>query len=103
MTDDDYRAKMRESVKQFLEDSPFDENLWNDFAKRLFYVAGDVGSPELYKAIGEKLQMVEQTFQTSGNVFLLIHGTQPLRNPWSSRSARLVENLSATTWLALAR
>ena len=36
MSDDDYRAKMRESVKQFLEDSPFDEALWDDFAKRLF-------------------------------------------------------------------
>src|ERR1700683_4652051 len=33
MSDDEYRAKMRESVKQFLEDSPFDENLWDDFAK----------------------------------------------------------------------
>ena len=76
MSDDDYRAKMRESVKQFLEDSPFDENLWNDFAKRLFYVAGDVGSPDLYKAIGEKLQMVEETFQTAGNVLFYL-STQP--------------------------
>ena len=76
MSDDDYRSKMKESVKQFLEDSPFDEDLWNEFAKRLFYVAGDVGSPELYAALKEKLQMVEQTFQTSGNVLFYL-STQP--------------------------
>src|SRR5690606_14923664 len=41
MSDDAFRAKMKESVQEFLEDSPFDENLWERFAKRLFYLAGD--------------------------------------------------------------
>src|SRR5215471_12181260 len=41
MADDQFREKMRESVAQFLEDTPFDEGLWSNFAKGLFYLAGD--------------------------------------------------------------
>src|ERR1700676_1432480 len=37
MDDDSFREKMRESVAHFLEDSPFDEALWDSFAKNLFY------------------------------------------------------------------
>ena len=33
LSDDDFRGKMRDSVKEFLEDSPFDEDQWADFAK----------------------------------------------------------------------
>ena len=29
-------------VKEFLEDSPFDEDVWAAFAQGLFYVAGDI-------------------------------------------------------------
>lgn len=76
MSDEDYRAKMRDSVKQFLEDSPFDETLWEEFARRLFYVPGDVGSPEMYAALRDKLQQVEETFQTGGNVLFYL-STQP--------------------------
>src|ERR1700675_3506227 len=41
MDDETFRAKMCEAVKQFLEDSPFDQELWNNFAPGLSYVAGD--------------------------------------------------------------
>jgi glucose-6-phosphate 1-dehydrogenase len=76
MSDEDFRAKMLESVKQYLEDSPFDENLWAEFSKRLFYLSGDVGSPDLYEALGRKLQEVDETFQTAGNVLFYL-STQP--------------------------
>ena len=41
MSDDQFREKMRESVEHFLEDSPFETDLWTSFAKNLFYIAGD--------------------------------------------------------------
>ena len=41
MSDDEFREKMHESVKEFLEDSPFDEDLWRTFAQNIFYIAGD--------------------------------------------------------------
>src|SRR5271165_5918942 len=55
MTDDQFREKMRETLPKFLEDTPFDETLWSDFAKNLFYVTGDLNDPACYAKIGEKL------------------------------------------------
>src|SRR5271165_4448052 len=42
MSDDEFRSKMCEAVKKFLENSPFDEDLWNSFAQKVFYEAGDL-------------------------------------------------------------
>src|ERR1700756_478487 len=35
LSDDQFRDAMRESVKKFLEDSPFDEQVWSSFAQGL--------------------------------------------------------------------
>ncbi|MDP8990726.1 MAG: glucose-6-phosphate dehydrogenase [Acidobacteriota bacterium] len=55
MSDDEFRSKMHDAVKEFLEDSPFDEEQWTGFAKSLHYIAGDLGDPALYSAIKNKL------------------------------------------------
>ncbi len=55
LSDDAFRDEMRESVKRFLEDSPFDEDLWSSFARNLFYVAGDLNDPKLYADLQGKL------------------------------------------------
>src|SRR5271169_4540722 len=55
MTDDAFREKMHEAVKQFLEDSPFDEDLWSSFARNLHYIAGDLNDPQMYADLGAKL------------------------------------------------
>src|SRR5580693_8890367 len=60
MTDDAFREKMHESVKEFLEDSPFDEDLWNSFARNIFYVAGDLNDPKLYAALKAKLDKLNR-------------------------------------------
>src|ERR1035437_711486 len=51
MSDDQFRDRMKESVAKFLEDSPFDEELWKSFAQGLFYLAGDVEDANTYKAL----------------------------------------------------
>src|SRR5450432_3236905 len=48
MTNDEFRDRMHESVKKFLEDSPFDEELWHGFAQGISYIAGDVGDAASY-------------------------------------------------------
>ena len=55
MSDDDFRGHMRESVAKFLEDSPFDEDLWRSFAQGLFYMAGDVGDQNMYQRLADRL------------------------------------------------
>ena len=76
MSDDDFRAKMRDSVKHFLEDSPFEDDLWNSFAQNLFYIAGDLNDEKLYHEIGDKLAEIEKSHQTAGNALFYL-STQP--------------------------
>ena len=40
LSDDEFREKMLESVKQFSEDTKFDEDVWKAFAGGLHYLAG---------------------------------------------------------------
>src|SRR5579863_3193557 len=61
LSDDDFRSHMRDSVKQFLEDSPFDEDLWTSFARNLYYLAGDLNTPKLYADLKEKLKSLGQS------------------------------------------
>jgi len=76
MTDDAFREKMRESVVKYLEESPFDEELWKDFAAGLFYIAGDLRDAGCYSRIKEKLSEIESSRQTGGNVLFYL-STQP--------------------------
>ena len=76
MSDDEFRNKMRESVSKFLEDAPFDEDVWKSFAQTLFYVPGDINKPESYEDLREKLDEVEKSHQTAGNVLFYL-STQP--------------------------
>lgn len=74
MTDEQYREKMKASVKEFLEDSPFDEELWDEFSRGLYYIAGDLQDPAFYHTLGARLK--EHETQTGGNVLFYL-STQP--------------------------
>jgi glucose-6-phosphate 1-dehydrogenase len=60
-SDDAFRDTMRESVKRFLEDSPFDEELWTSFARNLRYVAGNLNEPKLFSDLGAKISELGHT------------------------------------------
>ena len=87
MSDDEFRNRMKESVSRFLEDSPFDEELWKSFAQGLFYLAGDVSDHESYKKLGESLKSV--TDSRGGKNVLFYLSTQP------SQYAEIAEGLAA--------
>jgi glucose-6-phosphate 1-dehydrogenase len=76
MSDDVFRSKMEDSVKEHLENSPFDQALWDDFARGLFYEPGDVGDESSYARIGARLDQIAKTRQTAGNVLFYL-STQP--------------------------
>src|SRR5215471_17429686 len=76
LSDDQFREKMRESVKEFSEDTPLDPAVWNDFARGLFYVAGDIGDAALYQNLCAKLAEIENRTHTGGNVLFYL-STQP--------------------------
>jgi len=68
MTDDEFRDRMHDSVRKFLEDSPFDEELWQSFAQGLSYIAGDVGDPASYAELGKHLAGISEARKTEDNV-----------------------------------
>src|SRR5437016_295391 len=76
LSDDQFREKMRESVQQFSEDTPLDPAVWSDFARGLFYVAGDIADPALYQNLGARLTEIESSAHTGGNVLFYL-STQP--------------------------
>jgi len=76
MSDDDFRGHMHDSVAKFLEDSPFDEELWKSFAQGLFYMAGDIGDSNMYRRLADCLKQVEQARQTGSNILFYL-STQP--------------------------
>lgn len=76
MSDEQFREKMREALQEFLDDTPFDQRLWDDFAQRLFYCAGDLQDDKLYSQIGAKLDELENDIRTQGNVLFYL-STQP--------------------------
>ena len=76
LSDDQFREKMRDAVKEFSEDTRFDEDVWRAFAAGLSYVAGDIGDPALYQRLAQKVAEIEAGHQTGGNVLFYL-STQP--------------------------
>ena len=76
MSDQDFRQKMKESVQKFIENSPFDESVWESFEQTLYYVSGDLKDAKCYQDIQKKLAEAEQQNQTAGNVLFYL-STQP--------------------------
>jgi glucose-6-phosphate 1-dehydrogenase len=88
LSDENFRGQMKESVQKFLEDSPFDEQLWQTFAKSLYYLAGDINDPEMYSRLATRVAEIDASSQTAGNVLFYL-STQP------SFYAHVVESLGA--------
>ena len=76
MSDQEFRDRMKESVSKFLEEAPFDEEVWKSFEQSLFYVPGDLTEPASYINLKAKLDEVEASHQTAGNVLFYL-STQP--------------------------
>jgi glucose-6-phosphate 1-dehydrogenase len=72
LSDDDFRGKMLEAVKEFSEDTKFDEDVWRGFAEGLFYIPGDIGDDGLYTKLAAKLGEIETSRHTGGNILFYL-------------------------------
>lgn len=68
MSDDHFRQIMLDAIKRFSEDAAYDEDVWRAFAKRIFYMTGDVGDRQLFQNLERKLAEIDAALRTSGNV-----------------------------------
>jgi glucose-6-phosphate 1-dehydrogenase len=57
---DEWRTKLAESTKQFIGDE-FDADTWTDFASRVYYSPGDIGSSDDFVSLAKLLDEVEQS------------------------------------------
>ncbi|MEZ5352248.1 MAG: glucose-6-phosphate dehydrogenase [Bryobacteraceae bacterium] len=76
MTHEDFREKMCDAVKQYSEETPFEEAVWQDFAAGLYYESGDLKDPACYQKLKQRLEEVESGHHTGGNVVFYL-STQP--------------------------
>jgi glucose-6-phosphate 1-dehydrogenase len=67
MSDDEFRALMKQAVAEFGSDDSLDESTWQSFAKRIFYIDGDFNSAETYRKLKTKLEKIDNEFGTQGN------------------------------------
>ncbi|HKO99032.1 MAG TPA: glucose-6-phosphate dehydrogenase [Pyrinomonadaceae bacterium] len=67
MTDDEFRAMLKQAVTEFGSEDALDESAWESFAKRMFYVGGEFSEIATYQNIGNRLEEIDKEHQTQGN------------------------------------
>src|SRR5919205_4317717 len=66
MTNEQFRDRMSEDIHQFAT-GPVDNDLWEWFVRRMYYVQGDFNDPEAYKRLQQTLETVDKNHNTHGN------------------------------------
>jgi glucose-6-phosphate 1-dehydrogenase len=59
MTDQEFRTRMRDGVRQFARLKVPSEQIWDRFASNLFYIPGDPQGADLYATIRQRLEEIE--------------------------------------------
>ncbi|HEX8772772.1 MAG TPA: glucose-6-phosphate dehydrogenase [Pyrinomonadaceae bacterium] len=67
MSDEEFRAGMRESVARYGEEKMVDDAVWESFASGLFYMQGEFNDAEAFNRLREKLEQLDAERGTSGN------------------------------------
>ena len=71
MTDEVFRAKMREAVSKSKDTREFSEEGWQEFAKRLHYFIGDFSDPEFFNKLRNRLGQMGQGGGSPNRLFYL--------------------------------
>jgi glucose-6-phosphate 1-dehydrogenase len=66
MSDEQFRASMREACDKHARTRPVDDAIWESFARGLFYVRGEFGDAEAYRRLRERLEEFDRTRGTGG-------------------------------------
>jgi glucose-6-phosphate 1-dehydrogenase len=71
-TDEEFRAKMKDAVATYGEAKRVDEEIWDSFAKGIYYLPGNINDPEAYQKMRQRLDDIDEERGTAGNrVFYL--------------------------------
>ena len=67
MSDEEFRARMREAIMEYGDDDAFDEAVWESFAGGLFYMSGDFADHSAFDALRSRLEGIDRERGTGGN------------------------------------
>ncbi|MFQ5583695.1 MAG: glucose-6-phosphate dehydrogenase, partial [Calditrichia bacterium] len=76
LSDDEFRERMTNAVKEYSESFAGDERLLNEFVKRLFYQPVQTSDPADYEKVEARLKEIDQSFHIGGN-YLYYLSTPP--------------------------
>jgi glucose-6-phosphate 1-dehydrogenase len=79
MSDQDWRDKLEPWAAQHAKG--FDKAKWRDFAKRIFYFAGDAAQQDTYPGLIERIQQISQQCHSSENVLFYLSVAPSLYEP----------------------
>jgi glucose-6-phosphate 1-dehydrogenase len=68
MSHEAFREKLTQEMKEFAT-GPVDADLWHWFARRLYYLSGDVQDADAYRRLQDLLVQIDQEHGTRGNYF----------------------------------
>jgi glucose-6-phosphate 1-dehydrogenase len=88
MTDEEFRKKILEDVKEYCGDCVKGET-WENFSRRFYYFAGDFKDDALYPKIKERMEKIDQDHSTHQNAFFYMATAPSFFGP-------IVEKLAAT-------
>ncbi len=66
-TNEEFRADMRKAVEEFSRTQPIQQQVWESFASRLYYVPGATNDPATYSKVGDLLDRFDGEHGTDGN------------------------------------
>jgi glucose-6-phosphate 1-dehydrogenase len=70
LTDDAWRASLRESTVRHAEGEPFNAEAWQAFAPNVFYQPGDIGSGDDVSRLQRRLETIEAGVETTRVYYL---------------------------------
>jgi glucose-6-phosphate 1-dehydrogenase len=71
MSDDQFRAKMRDAASKASDTRDFSNSGWQEFGNRLHYFSGDFSHPDFFKQLGDRLSEMQRAGSSQNHLFYL--------------------------------
>jgi glucose-6-phosphate 1-dehydrogenase len=98
MTHEQYRARMADDLREFATAASVDDELWNWFAERLYYLPGDLNQAQTYQRLEKLLKEVDEKHGTERNYFYYLATSPQFFSPVVKQlgAAKLAEQQGGT-------
>jgi glucose-6-phosphate 1-dehydrogenase len=71
MSDDQFRAKMRDAASKASDTRDFSNSGWQEFGNRLHYFSGDFSHPDFFKQLRDRLSEMQRAGSSQNHLFYL--------------------------------